>query len=77
MKCTLIQIRPKDLHHVCHQARPSDFRGGIVFIACGGIDHCAVPFLGLWHLEATAMHFIYLVLANRPLKLEMAYLLLK
>jgi hypothetical protein len=44
--------------------------GGTAILVRRGIDHYAVPVLGLQHLEATAIH---LVLATRPVKLMSAY----
>jgi hypothetical protein len=45
--------------------------GGTAILAHRCIDHCAVPVSGLQHLESTA---IYLVLANRTVKIVAAYL---
>jgi hypothetical protein len=58
-------------NYVCHRTdRPTPGRGTAILVQ-KGIDHYAVPVLGLQYLEATAIH---LVLATRPVKIVSAYL---
>jgi exonuclease III len=50
-------------NYVCHRTDRRTRGGGTAILVHRGIDHYAVPFSGLQHLEATAIH---LVLAIRP-----------
>jgi hypothetical protein len=59
-------------NYVCHWTdRPTE-RGGTAIVVRRGIDHYAVPVLGLSQLEATAIHFM---LASGPLKILAVYIL--
>jgi hypothetical protein len=42
--------------YVCHWTDRPTWEGGIAILVCRGIDHYAVPVLGLQYLEATAIH---------------------
>jgi hypothetical protein len=57
-------------NYVCHCTDRQARVGGKAILVRRDIDHYAVPVSGLRHLEATA---IYLVLANRPVKIVAAY----
>jgi hypothetical protein len=58
-------------NYVCYRTDRQARCGGTAILVRRDIDHCAVPVSGLRHLEATATH---LVLANRLVKIVVAYL---
>jgi hypothetical protein len=58
-------------NYVCHRTDRPIPGGGTVILFHKGIDHYAVPVLGLEYLEATAIH---LELATRPVELVSACL---
>jgi exonuclease III len=58
-------------NYICQRTdRPTE-GGGTAILVRRGIDHYAVPVLGLTQLEATAVHII---LASGPLKMLAVYL---
>jgi hypothetical protein len=56
---------------VCHRTDLPTEGGGTAILVRWGIDHYAVPVLGLTQLEATAIH---IMLASGPLKILAVYL---
>jgi hypothetical protein len=72
---TYTHLRERDVltlpNHVCHRTHRSTEGGGTAILVRRGIDHYAVPVLGLTQLEATAIH---IVLASDPLKILTVYL---
>ena len=58
-------------NYVCHRNDRLTEGGGTTTLVCRGIVHHAVPVQCLEHLEATA---IQVMLANKPVKILVAYL---
>jgi hypothetical protein len=75
--CLLKQTHLQSVHpfrlanYICYRTDHQARGGGTEILVHRGIDHCAVPVLGLQHLEPSSIH---LVLASRPVKIVAGYL---
>jgi exonuclease III len=58
-------------NNVCHRTNRPTEGGGTAILVRRGIDHYAVPILGLNQLEATAVH---IMLASGPIKILAVYI---